>query len=202
LNRSFSTKKFDLRKTIRNQVPNSTNPGVVSLPLQSAIPTKTNPVSLNVAAAKSSSKIFILKKHLNMVKNSLRVLVVDDDIDLLMLMERKLQQHGYLVESAVSLAEAEYVSAIFRPDLVLLDINVAGEDGRQLCWKMKHKGDRQNAKVVLMSGTHYPTSKVLYFGADGFIAKPFQTEFVEQKISSLFVNDQTMTFPFPVTITD
>jgi CheY-like chemotaxis protein len=41
-----------------------------------------------------------------MQKNLFRVLVVDDDIDLLMLLERKLQQNGYVVESAVSLSEA------------------------------------------------------------------------------------------------
>lgn len=115
---------------------------------------------------------------------TLRVLVVDDDIDLLMLMERKLQQHGYKVESAVSLAEAEYVSSLFHPDLVLIDINVNGDDGRQLCWKIKHTTDGHETRVILMSGLFYPTSRTLLFGADDFIAKPFASEFLLQKISS------------------
>lgn len=120
-----------------------------------------------------------------MQKNAFRILVVDDDIDLLMLMERKFQKHGYVVESAVSLSEAEYVSAVFKPDLVLLDINVAGEDGRQLCWKVKHANNAKTPKVVLMSGMFYPTSRILLFGADDFIAKPFPPEFVEQRIEAL-----------------
>ena len=122
-----------------------------------------------------------------MLKNAFRVLVVDDDIDLLMLLERKLQNFGYVVESAVSLAEAEYIAAVFKPHLVLLDINVNGEDGRQLCWKIKHSAETRKTKVVLMSALYYPTSRVMLFGADDFVAKPYPPEFVQQKIASILV---------------
>lgn len=113
-----------------------------------------------------------------------RIVVIDDDIDLLMLMERKLQQHGYKVESAVSLAEAEYVLDLFKPNLVLIDINVGGEDGRQLCWKIKHGPNAATMKVILMSALYYPTTRTLLFGADDFVAKPFDTEFLVQKIEN------------------
>ena len=122
---------------------------------------------------------------------ALRILLVDDDIDLLMLMERKLQQNGYLVESAASLPEAEYVFSLFKPDLVLIDINVAGDDGRQLSWKIKHKNS--DCKVVLMSGLYYPTSRILLFGADDFVAKPFVSDFVLQKIASLLKQEEPVT---------
>lgn len=130
-----------------------------------------------------------------MQKKVFRVLVVDDDIDLLMLMERKLQQNGYVVESAVSLSEAEYILSLFKPDLVLIDINVGGEDGRQLCWKIKHSAQTSATKVMLMSGLYYPMSKVMLFGADDFIAKPFPPEFVQQKIVSAFLSDKPVTQP-------
>ncbi len=120
-----------------------------------------------------------------MANNALRVLVIDDDIDLLMLLERKLQQQGYRVESAVSLAEAEYVLSLFKPHLVLIDINVSGDDGRQLCWKIKHSADSGATKVILMSALYYPTSRTLLFGADEFIAKPFASEFLKQKIDAV-----------------
>lgn len=118
------------------------------------------------------------------MNTTMRVLVVDDDIDLLMLLERKLQQSGYKVESAVSMAEAEYVAAQFKPDLMLIDINLSGDDGRQLCWKVKHPTDGRQTKVILMSALYYPTSRTLLFGADDFVAKPFVTEFLLQKISA------------------
>lgn len=125
-----------------------------------------------------------------MLNKALRVLVVDDDIDLLMLMERKLQQSGYLVESAASLAEADYVMSLFKPNLVLLDINVCGEDGRQLCWKIKHAAPESPVKVMLMSGIYYPTNRILFFGADDFLAKPFASEFMMQKISALLQKEK------------
>jgi DNA-binding response OmpR family regulator len=127
-----------------------------------------------------------------MQKNVFRILVIDDDIDLLMLMERKLQQSGYIVESAVSLSEAEYVLSLFKPDLVLIDINVSGEDGRQLCWKIKHTAKTSATKVLLMSGLYYPTNKVMLFGADDFIAKPFPPEFVQQKITAMFLPNEAV----------
>jgi DNA-binding response OmpR family regulator len=119
-----------------------------------------------------------------MKNNAVRILVVDDDIDLLMLLERKLKQQGYCVESAGSLAEAEYVSSQFKPHLSLIDINIGGDDGRQLCWKIKHATNQQNTKVILMSALYYPTTRTLLFGADDFIAKPFVTEFLLQRINA------------------
>lgn len=129
------------------------------------------------------------------MKNVFRVLVVDDDIDLLMLMERKLQQCGYVVESAVSLAEAEYVTSVFKPHLVLLDINVSGDDGRQLCWKIKHTAETKKTKVILMSALYYPTSRVMLFGADDFIAKPYPPEFVQQRLATLLQQQEPVPVP-------
>lgn len=114
-----------------------------------------------------------------------RILLVDDDIDLLMLLERKLQKSGYLIESAASLPEAEYVLSLFKPDLVLLDINIAGDDGRQLCWKIKHSEQDRKAKVILMSGYNYPISGPLSFGADDYVAKPFPSEYLANKVEQL-----------------
>jgi CheY-like chemotaxis protein len=117
--------------------------------------------------------------------NAKRILLVDDDIDLLMLLERKLQKSGCIIESAASMPEAEYVLSLFRPDLVILDINVAGDDGRQLCWKIKNTGDNRNAKVILMSGYNYPINKQLLFGADDYVAKPFSSEYISQRAEEL-----------------
>lgn len=123
-----------------------------------------------------------------------RILLVDDDIDLLMLLERKLQKSGYIIESAASMPEAEYVLSLFKPHLILLDINVAGDDGRQLCWKVKNTGENRGAKVILMSGYNYATNRHLRFGADDFVAKPFHSEFLMQKMDSL-LNESAAVLP-------
>ena len=69
--------------------------------------------------------------------SSPKILIIDDDLDLLMLLERRLLKEGYEVETAASLNEAEEILGYFPPQLVLLDININGDDGRQLCWKLK-----------------------------------------------------------------
>ena len=106
-----------------------------------------------------------------------RILVVDDDIDLLMLLERRLVQAGYKVETAASLLEAEELSVFFEPHLVLLDININGQDGRKLCWQLKHAPGTQT-KVLLLSGYDCSISRAALFGADGIIAKPVPTEYL------------------------
>jgi DNA-binding response OmpR family regulator len=114
-----------------------------------------------------------------------RVLVIDDDIDLLMLLERRLVREGYAVETAASLPEAEEVISFFEPHLVLLDINVNGEDGRKLCWKLK-KGDHPfYVKVIMMSGYDCNTSRAILFGADEMLAKPLHTDYLVHRIGLL-----------------
>jgi len=117
-------------------------------------------------------------------KTPVRLLIIDDDIDLLMLLERSLLKEGYAVETAASLPEAEEIIPYFFPQLVLLDINVNGEDGRQLCWKLKHT--QKGVKVILMSGFDYSLSRAVLFGADDLIPKPLETALLLQKLDGYF----------------
>lgn len=114
-----------------------------------------------------------------------RILVVDDDADLLMLLERQLTQQGYEAETAISLAEAEEMIVDFDPHLVLLDVNIRGEDGRQLCWKLKHQPVYRIPKVLIISGFDYNASRAAIFGADDILPKPFNTEFLFSRIHQL-----------------
>ena len=116
---------------------------------------------------------------------SKRILIVDDDVDLVMLLERQLKMEGYETETALSLSEAEQLVVYFDPHLVLLDINVRGEDGRQLCWKLKHQPVYRVAKVLIISGFDYSFSRAILFGADDILPKPFETEYLLDRISEL-----------------
>ena len=116
---------------------------------------------------------------------SKRILIVDDDVDLVMLLERQLKMEGYETETALSLTEAEQLVVHFDPHLVLLDINVRGEDGRQLCWKLKHQPVYRVAKVLIISGFDYSFSRAILFGADDILPKPFETEYLLDRISEL-----------------
>lgn len=111
-------------------------------------------------------------------ENVKRLLIIDDDIDLLMLLERRLLKEGYKVEAAASLPEAEEVINSFKPHLVLLDINVNGEDGRQLCWKLKKETGNKAVKVIIISGYDYSAGRAVLFGADDLLPKPLHIDYL------------------------
>ena len=111
-----------------------------------------------------------------------RILVIDDDIDLLMLLERILVKQGYLVETAASIPEAEEIISTFPPHLVLLDINVKGEDGRKLCWRLKHSGEFSDVKVIIISGYDYSAGRAVLFGAEELLPKPLNVEFLLNQV--------------------
>ena len=117
-----------------------------------------------------------------------RILVVDDDLDLLMLVERLLNKEGFNVETAANLAEAEDIHSFFSPHLVLLDINVKGEDGRKLCWQLKNSGTR--VKVIIMSGYDYSVGRAVLFGADDLIPKPINTDYLLHRIDNLLFDTE------------
>src|SRR6476620_7851744 len=120
-----------------------------------------------------------------------KILVVDDDVDLLMLLERLLNKEGFTVETATTLAEAEDINAYFDPHLVLLDINVKGQDGRKLCWQFKNSGT--GVKVIIMSGYDFSVGRAVLFGADDLVPKPFNTEYLRHRIDSLLINTEVST---------
>jgi DNA-binding response OmpR family regulator len=110
------------------------------------------------------------------------ILVIDDDLDLLMLLERILVEEGYYVETAANINEAEEILSEIAPQLVLLDINVNGEDGRKLCWEIKNSGFYRPMKVIIMSAYDINTGRAVLFGADDLLPKPFELEFLLYKI--------------------
>lgn len=121
-----------------------------------------------------------------------KILVVDNDVDLLMLLERTLNNEGYWVETAATLEEAGRLLHQFNPDLILLDVNINGQDGRYFCGKIKMGGLGSKVKVVLMSAYEYNTIRSSLFGADDFLAKPFSSEFILFKVQQhlLHLNTQ------------
>ena len=116
-------------------------------------------------------------------KNPKRILIVDDDLDLLMLLDRRLQKEGYEIETAASLPEAEEIIATFSPHLLLLDINVNGEDGRQLCWRLKKSEVYKEMKILIMSGYDFSTGRAALFGADSLLPKPLHTDILVHVIA-------------------
>ncbi|HVK96465.1 MAG TPA: response regulator [Flavisolibacter sp.] len=125
-----------------------------------------------------------------------RLLIIDDDVDLLMLLQRILQKEGYIVETAASLPEAEDILSFYTPKVVLLDININGDDGRRLCWKLKNTYSKALIKVIIISGYDYNTSRAVLFGADDCLPKPINLEYLLHQIKNFSSDSKENMIPF------
>ena len=103
-----------------------------------------------------------------------RVLVVDDQPQIRRFMRTMLAGAGYEVEEARSGEKALAKLADFRPDLVLLDINMPGMGGLAACRAIRGEAD---VAIIMLTVRNSETDKVeaLDAGADDFVTKPFST---------------------------
>jgi two-component system KDP operon response regulator KdpE len=103
-----------------------------------------------------------------------RVLVVDDEPQIRRIMRTTLTGAGYEVDDAKTGEEALEKSREFRPDLVLLDINMPGMGGIAACRAMRAD---TNIAIIMLTVRNAEADKVkaLDAGADDYIAKPFST---------------------------
>jgi len=104
-----------------------------------------------------------------------RVIVVEDDDDILFVVSFTLERNGYMVLPLVvgELVEEEVLR--MQPDLILMDINLRTCDGRELCLKLKTKY-RLQTPIILFSANVHLASTVHLYKADGFIPKPFNLD--------------------------
>ena len=101
-----------------------------------------------------------------------RVLVVDDDADLSAIVARYLESEGFAVERAASAEEAYDVLREQAFDLVLLDINLPGDDGFAACEALRRASD---VPIVFASARTSETDRIvgLDLGGDDYLPKPY-----------------------------
>jgi DNA-binding response OmpR family regulator len=123
-----------------------------------------------------------------------KVLIVDDEPNIVVSLEFLMTQCGYEVAIARDGEEALAQMAAFAPDLVLLDVMLPLRNGFEVCQTIRENSAWDRAKVVMLSakGRDLEVSKGLALGADAYITKPFSTkELVEQVRSLLARHDRS-----------
>lgn len=117
-----------------------------------------------------------------------RILLVDDNEDLLLITQVILKSGGYAVDLAQTVDEAQTAIAASLPHLIILDMNLCGEDGAAFCRQIKAAAATRDVPVILMSGDDDHPS-LTGSGADDFLAKPFDfselTARVERQLTPL-----------------
>ena len=116
-----------------------------------------------------------------------RILVVDDDVTLLRLMSETLKAAGFSVMDAKNGAEAVEKCREFRPNLVLLDIEMPEMDGFSACVQMRRDADEKALPIVMVTGLDDAASihRAFEAGATDFILKPINWPLFQYRVSAI-----------------
>ncbi len=112
-----------------------------------------------------------------------RILVVDDDKDILNILKLILQMNGFEVMVTPNGEEALTKSLTYCPQLVLLDVFLSGSDGRDICNLLKGNPSTKNIPVVIFSAHSNFEDVLKVCDADDFISKPFDISELVEKIN-------------------
>jgi two-component system alkaline phosphatase synthesis response regulator PhoP len=115
-----------------------------------------------------------------------KILLVDDNEDLLKITQIILKAQGYDIFLATTIEEAARKIRIHQPALVLLDVSVCEkEDGRLYCQQLKEEAATKDIRIILMSGNEYDGHE--WNGADDFLQKPFDYTILVDKVAQQLV---------------
>ena len=118
---------------------------------------------------------------------SKKVLIVDDELNIVTALEYLLQKSGYEVMAAQNGDEALQCMESFAPDLVLLDVMMPRVSGYEVCRRIRERADWTHIKVIMLSakGREAEVSKGVSLGADLYVTKPFANSELLGKIGAL-----------------
>jgi CheY-like chemotaxis protein len=112
-----------------------------------------------------------------------KILVVDDDEGIVEVVQIVLEGEGYVVQTSMNGAIFQLLSNMAeQPDLILLDVLLSGEDGREISKRLKSDEKTKHIPVVMLSA-HSDASKIAdNSGADDFLEKPFDVDVLIEKV--------------------
>lgn len=110
-----------------------------------------------------------------------KILIADDDPSIVDSLKMLLELEGYEVKTTTN-GETIYKMEKEYPDLLLLDIWMSGQDGREICKYLKREPHTKNIPVIMISASRDVKQSAIDSGADDFIEKPFEQEELLKKI--------------------
>lgn len=113
-----------------------------------------------------------------------KILVVEDDHQIQQELVLLLQRNGFEAQALTSFESVPQQIVTAHPDLVLLDLNLPGIDGQQICREVRQLS---NVPIIVVTSrnTDLDELMVLSLGADDFIAKPYNTQILLMHITSV-----------------
>lgn len=121
-----------------------------------------------------------------------KILVVDDDPDIVELLEFNLKKEGYITASAGDGRRALEVAAEFGPDIILLDVMMPHLDGIATCRMLREQPRFKDTYILFLTARAEEFSEVAAFeaGADDFLAKPIKPRALLSRLAAVVRRDQ------------
>ena len=121
------------------------------------------------------------------MKESLKILVVDDDLDIIEILKYNLNNSGYFVKSANNGIKAIKKAKKFLPDIILMDVMMPEMSGIEACSEIRKIDQLRNTIIIFLSARSEDYTQISAYdaGADDYISKPVKPKILLKKISNI-----------------
>lgn len=118
---------------------------------------------------------------------SSKILVVDDEADIVEFISYNLEKEGYTVQSARNGLEAVEKASSFRPDLIVLDVMMPQLDGIEACRKIRENPELSNTFIMFLTARNEEYSEIAGFdaGGDDYVFKPIKPRALLSRVNAI-----------------
>ncbi len=143
----------------------------------------------------TSSELF----RSDMAKQDAKILVADDELDILDLIRHSLNKEGFDVHIASNGAQAIEVANAIIPDLIILDVMMPVMDGMEACRQLKESPKTANIPVIFLTARSEEFAELAGFeaGADDYMAKPIRPRVLMSRVKALLRRNKSYNMPEP-----
>lgn len=122
-----------------------------------------------------------------MIEHKYKVLVVDDEEDILEFLSFALSKDGFDVKTATSGTSAIPLAKEFKPDIIILDVMMPGIDGIETCSQLREIKELENIMIVFLTARNEDYSQIAGFeaGADDYVSKPIKPKVLSSRLKAL-----------------
>lgn len=115
---------------------------------------------------------------------SKKILIIDDETDLLMVVQARLEANGFIVITSIDGEKGLEKAKKEKPDLIILDLIMPKINGEEVCKRLKKCPETKNIPIIALTASGHPDSekKIRKCGASDFMHKPFEDDDLLLKI--------------------
>lgn len=130
---------------------------------------------------------YLSTRPMDPMENNIKVLIVDDEPDILEFLDYNLSRNGFDVIQASNGTDAVKMADDEIPDLILLDIMMPGMDGVETCYELRRNDKLKNSIIAFLTARNEEYSEIagLEAGADDYIQKPIRPRLLLSRIKAL-----------------